>query len=125
MTTKSVATKEAAVTRKITKILTSSGPHVIHYRPVPSQWGGRHVDYIANVYGIYTLIEAKRPGLHPTVIQAQRLQEAIDAGGCAMWLDGTVDGSGDIAHLEAWIKHAREAFLAGVRPIIPEPNWLY
>jgi hypothetical protein len=54
---------------------------VRYYRPVPSVYGKRHVDYIVCAYGYYADIEAKDEGLKETEIQYDALKKTEAAGG--------------------------------------------
>jgi hypothetical protein len=116
-------TLESSTNKKIKTILDKYGSGILSYRPVPSQYGARFVDYILCVFGHYTIVESKRPGKRPTEHQKTKLEAAYLAGGAAMFIDGTPRTMSSIAWLEAWIIEARQAQLNSRRPQIPVPNW--
>ena len=92
-------TLEKNVTRKIKALLKSYSPKVTFYRPVPSRYGGRSVDYIGCACGFAFYIEAKRPGRVMTPLQRQFMLDQEAAGAATFLIDDL-----ELETLQEWLE---------------------
>lgn len=93
---------EAAVKRKITRLLKAHGA----YYTMPHQRGYSRKgvpDYVGWAYGIPFAVEAKYGDNQPTEFQEIELREAERAGGVALVINET-----NVRLLELWLQWANE-----------------
>jgi len=103
---------EKNITDKISALLRSYKPGVHYYRPVPSRYGARFLDYIGSAYGYAFVIEAKRPNRKPTEAQFEKLRVMEEAGSAVF----IISNLGDIAELGQWLTWCRQTYLG-------RPDW--
>lgn len=93
---------EKSVTDRISTLLKSFKPNVTYYRPVPSRYGARTVDYIGCVCGFIFFIEAKRPSREPTALQQEYLRTQQAAGAATFVIDSNTDEA--LQPLQEWLE---------------------
>jgi hypothetical protein len=94
-----MATPEARVKRLISAALKRHGDQVFYYMPVPGGYGGPALDYLGVYRGAAFAIEAKAPGLRPTLRQ-QGTMAALERAGAKVFL---IDGPEGVVDLEKWL----------------------
>jgi hypothetical protein len=108
--------KERDVTDDINEVLRAHKPLVSWYRPVPSVYGQRFVDYVGVSCGYYWIIEAKRPGKDATDAQYIRAKEIEAAGGAAF----VINSPTDVIRFERWLtKNEAKYIVRSDWPTIP------
>lgn len=112
MPLKTETPKEKATYAKIKRLVDAHRPRVTAYRPVPSMYGGRFIDYVGCAYGYYFAVEAKRPKHYATDAQYHRLKEIERAGGAAFEINDPLS----LQHFADWLNWCR------ANPLTV-PNW--
>jgi hypothetical protein len=92
-------TPETKVKRAISAALKKHGDAVFYHMPVPGGYGGPALDYLGVFRGAAFAIEAKAPGLKPTLRQYGTMK-ALEKAGAKVFL---IDGSKGVAELERWL----------------------
>lgn len=90
-------TPEAAEKARVKEFLDELGAW--HRWPVPRGYGKPDIDCHACIFGIFWIIEVKKPGAEPTPQQYRTLKEAALADAQVVW--GTADVI--IAAIQAWL----------------------
>lgn len=80
-------TPEARVKKAIKRELDRVGAY--SHMPVMNGMGAPTLDYVGCLRGRYFVVEAKAPGAVPTPRQRITMQQIIDAGGAAFYIDGS------------------------------------
>jgi hypothetical protein len=92
-------TPEGKTKRLISAALKKHGDAVFYHMPVPGGYGGPALDYLGVFRGAAFAIEAKAPGLKPTLRQLGTI-EALEKAGAKVFL---IDGPEGVAELERWL----------------------
>jgi hypothetical protein len=84
-------TPEGRVKAKIKKFLAEKGPGCWSFWPVQTGFGRRTVDAHICYRGMFIGLEVKKPGAHPTALQAAELGRIGRAGGAGICFDDADD----------------------------------
>jgi hypothetical protein len=103
---------ESKVTDRVNNIFKPYGEGLFRYRPVPSVYGARSIDYLGMVGGHGFGIEAKRVGRLPTDKQLEHLASIRNAGGATFFVDGQEHLFRELSEWVAW---------AIANPATPDP----
>src|SRR5262245_62151963 len=102
-----MTTPEAAVKRKLRKLLGKYGSEMYVFWPVPSGYGSTTLDALGCYRGRFFAVETKREGNKPTLRQQQALTDIEYAGGRSFVVIG--ENSPELGELESFLNALQEA----------------